>query len=316
MDTGFKLHPDQASTFAPQLDALYFFEVIVSVFFLVLICALVFWFAIKNRRRSEDELPKEQIHGNLVLEITWTVIPLGLMLIMFVWGTHLFFKVYQVPDDALEISVVGKQWMWHIQHPTGQREINELHLPVNRPIKLTMASEDVIHSFYIPAFRVKSDAIPGRYTTMTFEATTPGDYHLFCAEYCGTEHSRMTGRVVVLSEEGYQTWLSGGAAEETPEEAGARLFTQLNCITCHADQPGARGPSLHGKFGTPQRLATGQSVLMDEAYIRESILNPREKIVEGYQAIMPTFQGQVTEAQILNLIAYIKSLQSTETSQQ
>lgn len=310
MNKGFQLHPDQASTFAPELDLLYFFVVIVCVFFFVLISVLVYAFAVKYRRRSDDERPA-LIHGNLPMEIAWSVIPLMLMMIMFAWGTWLFFKVYQVPDGALEINVVGKQWMWHIQHPTGQREINELHMPIGRPIKLTMASEDVIHDFFIPEFRVKNDVIPGTYTTMTFEATMTGEFYLFCAEFCGTEHSRMTGRIVVLEESEYEDWLAGGAADETPEEAGLRLFSELNCITCHGEVANARGPALTGLFGEEVRLASGERLMMNEEYIRESVLQPRAKIVQGYPAIMPTYQGQITEANLLNIIAYIKSLQGT-----
>ncbi|MBM3263122.1 MAG: cytochrome c oxidase subunit II [candidate division Zixibacteria bacterium] len=312
MNKEFQLHPEQASTFAGQVDLLYFFVIAVSVFFMALICVLVYSFSVKYRRKTPDQMAETQAHENLLLEITWSAIPFALMMIMFGWGTYLFFKVYQVPDGAMSYYVVGKQWMWHIQHPTGQREINELHVPVNTPIKLTMASEDVIHSFFIPAFRVKNDVIPGRYTTMTFEATKTGTFHLFCAEYCGTEHSRMVGSVVSMEPEDYQRWLSGGISDETPEQTGAKLFSQLNCATCHSDQPGARGPSLNGKFGAEETLSSGDKVVVDEAYIRESILNPRTKIVAGYQSIMPMYQGQVTETQIFNLISYIKTLQATQ----
>lgn len=315
MNKGFQLHPDQASTFAPELDLLYFFVVIVSIFFLVLITVLIYAFAVKYRRRSDDERPA-LIHGSLPLEIAWSVIPLALMMIMFGWGTWLFFKVYQVPEGALEINVVGKQWMWHIQHPTGQREINEMHMPIGRPIKLTMASEDVIHDFFIPEFRVKNDVIPGRYTTMTFEASETGEFYLFCAEYCGTEHSRMVGRIVVLEDREYQDWLAGGVSDETPEEAGARLFSTLNCVTCHGDVANARGPALTGLFGEEVSLGTGERVLMNEEYIRESVLSPRAKIVAGYPSIMPTYQGQITEANLLNIIAYIKSLRTSATAQE
>jgi cytochrome c oxidase subunit 2 len=312
MNKGFELHPVQASTFAPEIDLLYAFLVVVSVISIVLIAALIYVFAIKYRRRTPDQLAESQSHGNLLLEITWSAIPLVLLMVMFGWGAYLFFRVYQIPEGAMEYYVVGKQWMWHVQHPTGQREINELHVPIDTPVKLTMASEDVIHSFYIPAFRVKNDVIPGRYTTMTFEATKAGEYHLFCAEYCGTEHSRMIGRVVALTQDEYQAWLSGGQSDESPEAAGAKLFSSLNCITCHSNLSGARGPSLNGKFGAMETLTGGDQTLVDEAYIRESILNPRAKIVSGYQSIMPTYQGQVTETQIFNLISYIKSLPSAE----
>ena len=312
MNKGFRLFPEQASTIAPEIDLLYFFLIAVSLIFFVLICVTFYVFAMKYRRRSDDDRPAE-IHGNLKLEIAWSVIPFILVMIMFAWGAHLFVKVYTVSDDALEIFVVGKQWMWHFQHPTGHREINELHIPIGQPVKLTMASEDVIHSLFIPDFRIKMDVVPGRYTSMGFEATKAGEYYLFCAEYCGTNHSRMTGRVVVLEEGEYQNWLSGGAAEETPEQTGARLFTQFNCITCHGEQTGARGPSLAGVFGTDASLVGGQRVEVDEKYIRESVLNPRAKILAGYQPIMPTYQGQITEAGILDIIAYIKSLKTART---
>lgn len=312
MDKGFEFLPVQASTVAGEIDLLYYFVIAVSAFFMILITVLIYAFAVKYQRKTPDQMAESQTHGNLLLEITWSAIPLVLMLIMFGWGTYLFFRVYQVPEGAMEYYVVGKQWMWHIQHPTGQREINEMHVPINTPVKLTMASEDVIHSFFVPAFRVKNDVIPGRYSTMTFEATKTGTYHLFCAEYCGTEHSRMIGKVVVMEPEEYQNWLGGGTSNEKPEEAGAKLFTELNCATCHSDQAGARGPSLHGKFGTEETLTGGDKVLVDEAYIHESILNPRTKIVAGYQAIMPTFQGQVSETQIFNLISYIKTLPAAQ----
>jgi cytochrome c oxidase subunit 2 len=226
------------------------------------------------------------------LELAWSVIPFGMALVVFVWGAKLYFNTYTPPADALEIYIVGKQWMWHIQHPTSQREINELHLPTGRPIKLMMATEDVIHSFYIPAFRVKKDVVPGRYTTLWFEATKPGSYHLFCAEYCGTKHSQMTGTIVVMEPLQYQQWLSGGEASETPVAAGEKKFQQLGCITCHGDKPGARGPSLKGLFGNPVQLQSGDVVTVNEDYIRESILRPNAKLTAGYGAIMPTYQGQ------------------------
>ena len=315
MNQEFQLHPEIASTFAYEVDLLYFFVVAVSVIFMALICILIYIFAVKYRRRTPDQQAEAQTHGNLLLEIVWSAIPLALMMIMFVWGTYLFFRVNQIPDGAMEFYVVGKQWMWHVQHPTGQREINELHVPINTHVKMTMASEDVIHSFFIPAFRIKNDVIPGRYTAMTFEATKTGKYHLFCAEYCGTDHARMIGSVYVMEPEDYQNWLSGGVSDETPEEAGARLFSQMNCVTCHSDQAGARGPSLNGIFGTEESMVGGDRIVVDEAYIRESIINPRAKIVSGYQSIMPTYQGQVTETNIFNLISYIKSLPSTEGTQ-
>ena len=268
---------------------------------------LIYVFAVRYRRKSEQEVP-EQIPGLLKLEILWSVIPFLLCMVVFVWGATLYFDTYSPPKDALEYYVVGKQWMWHIQHPTGQREINELHVPTGQPIKLTMATEDVIHSFYIPAFRVKRDVVPGRYTSMWFEATKPGEYHLFCAEYCGTKHSQMRGRVVVMEPADYQNWLSGGVANEPLEVIGEKKFRQLACHTCHVDKPDARGPSLVGVFGEPVRLQNGQTVTVDETYIRESILNPNAKIAAGYRPVMPTFKGQIDEVGLLQITAYIKSL--------
>jgi cytochrome c oxidase subunit 2 len=212
----------------------------------------------------------------------------------------------------MEINVVGKRWMWKLQHMTGQREINELHVPVGRPVKLNLTSEDVIHSFFVPAFRMKKDAVPGRYSVAWFRATKAGTYHLFCAEYCGTEHSRMIGRIVVMEADDYQTWLQGGPAPVSPVAAGEKLFTQLNCVTCHVTGLQARGPSLVGVAGSKVRLVGGDVVTADESYLRESIVNPAAKIVEGYQPIMPTYQGQVSEDMLLQLIAYIQSLKEPQ----
>jgi cytochrome c oxidase subunit 2 len=310
MFTDFPLFPDQASTVAKEVDALYYFLVSVAVLFTVLIFLLVIYFAIKYRRRSETEVP-EPVHGSIALELVWSLIPLGLAMVMFGWGAALYFKMYgRAPAGSLEIYVVGKQWMWHIQHPTGQREINQLHVPTGRPIKLTMATEDVIHSFYVPAFRVKKDVVPGRYTTIWFEATKPGTYHLFCAEYCGTKHSQMGGWVTVLEPVQYQNWLSGGATGESLASAGEKLFQQMACNTCHLDRPGGRGPILSGVFGNPVTLQSGQTVTADETYIRESVLTPNAKIVAGFPSPsnMPTYQGQISEEALLQIIAYIKSL--------
>lgn len=318
MKYNFPLFPPQASTVAPQVDALYYFLVAVSLFFIVLIFSLVAYFAVKYRRRSEAEHPGG-IHENSRLELFWTLVPLGLTMIIFAWGASLYFALQRAPADTLEIYALGKQWMWILQHPQGKREINELHVPVGQPVKLTMTSEDVIHSFFIPAFRTKMDVLPGRYTTAWFEATRPGEYHLFCTEYCGTKHSEMIGRVVVMEPVQYQQWLSGGGNVtsvaslngEPIETKGEKLFAELRCTTCHdGGVPGATlGPSLVGLFGKQVRLQTGESVVADEAYLRESILHPLVKLVDGYQPIMPTYQGQVSEEGLLQLIAYMKSLE-------
>ena len=299
--------PEQGSTFAPHVDAFYGFMIAVTAFFSLLIGTLVVVFAIKYRRRSPDEIAAE-VHESRTLEIVWTVIPLGLVLVMFFWSASLYFRITRPPADALDVYVTGKQWMWKIQHADGRREMNELHVPVGRPVRLTMASEDVIHSFYVPAFRFKHDLVPGRFASAWFEATKPGRYHLFCAEYCGTRHSHMIGWVNVMTPADYQAWLAGGVAGESLAAAGAKRFQEQACNTCHGDQPGARGPSLAGLFGKQVHLQDGSTVIADEAYIRESIVNSQAKIVAGYPPIMPTFQGLIPEEGLLQLVAYIKSL--------
>ena len=301
------LLPQQASTIAPRIDAVFFLLVGVAAFFAALIFTLIFVFAVKYRRKSETDraLP---IEGSNRLEILWSVIPLGIALTSFAWGAQVYFSAYRPPSAALEVYVVGKQWMWKLQHPNGKREINALHMPVGQPLKLIMTSEDVIHSFYVPAFRVKRDVLPGRYTTFWFEATQIGEYHLFCAEYCGTEHSRMIGTVTVMEPSAFQDWLSGGESNVSLAAAGESRFQQLGCNTCHKAAPDARGPVLAGLFGKSVELSNGQTVVADEAYLRESILNPNAKVVSGYKPLMPTYQGQLNEESVLQLIAYIKSI--------
>ena len=308
MTPAFPLAPEQASSVAGEVDALFLFILAVTGLFAIGIWIALFYFAIRYRRRSEDDRPAE-IHGSLVLELTWTIIPFLLMSAMFVWGAKVYFHLNRPPDDAMTVSVVGKRWMWKLQHPTGQREINELHVPVGRAVKLVITSEDTIHSFFVPAFRIKKDAVPGRYNMAWFRATKTGRYHLFCAEYCGTEHSKMIGRIVVMEPEEYQVWLAGGPAPESPVLAGEKLFTELNCITCHRPDSAGRGPVLNGIFGRPVALASGERVVADEAYVRESILSPAAKVVAGYQPVMPTYLGQASEEQLIALIAYIESLQ-------
>src|SRR5262245_53795418 len=234
---------------------------------------------------------------------------------VFAWGASVFFHINRPPDDTMDVLVVGKRWMWKLQHMEGRREINELHVPIGRAVRLTMTSEDVIHSFFVPAFRIKADVLPGRYTTTWFEATKRGTYHLFCAEYCGTEHARMIGRVVVMEPADYQSWLSGARAGSTVASgavpmasSGEEIFARLGCRTCHSDQAGALGPSLNELFGKTVTLSGGGTVRADEGYVRESILNPQAKIVAGYRPIMPTFQGQISEEEVLQLIQYIKTL--------
>lgn len=305
---GFSVRPEQASTIAPGVDHLYYFLTAIDLFFTAVIFLTIFYFAIRYRRRTEEDQP-EQIEGNLTLEIAWTVMPLGLVTLVFLWGTSLFIRNSRPPAASTEIFVVGKQWMWKLQHPEGVEEINELHVPVNRPIKLTMTSEDVIHDFSVPAFRVKKDVVPGMYTSLWFEATKTGSFHLFCDQYCGTNHSLMKGEVIVMDPTEYEQWLSGGIRGGTMAQAGAKLYDQLACITCHGT---GRGPSLNGVYGKPVKLSDGSTVVADDAYVRESVLYPSVKIVEGYKPIMPTYKGQVTEEQLLQLIAYIKSLSTQD----
>ncbi|HEX8179066.1 MAG TPA: cytochrome c oxidase subunit II [Pyrinomonadaceae bacterium] len=299
--------PEQASSTAGHVDALYLYLVAITLFFSVLVAGLIFYFAVKYRRRTPDEIPRP-IAGSLPLETMWTVIPLLIAMTIFVWGASLYFALYRPPRDAVEIFVVGKQWMWKFQHTEGQREINELHVPVGAKVKLTMTTEDVIHSLAVPAFRIRSDVVPGRYTYVWFQATKPGRYYLFCTEYCGTNHSGMGGYVVVQEQKEYQAWLAGGA-NESPAAQGEKLFQSLGCASCHKMDVQGRGPMLAGLFGKPQKMEDGQEVVADEAYIRESILDPQAKRVLGFGSVqMPSFRGQVTEEQLLDLIAYIRSL--------
>ena len=311
MEPGFPLFPEQASTMAARVDNLYFFMVATSGFFAVLVTLLVIAFAIRFRRRSPDGVG-EPIHGSLALELIWTGIPFVLAMVMFVWGASVYFALARMPDEALDIYAVGKQWMWKFQHREGQREINELHVPVNTPVRVILTSEDVLHDLYFPSFRTKIDAIPGRYTQLWFNATDVGTYHIFCAEYCGTRHSGMIGRVVVMPQNEYEAWLGGGATEGTLAQRGEKLFSQFACITCHRADSQGRGPLLNGVFGHAVSLASGNTVIADAAYVRESILNPTAKVVAGFAPIMPTFQGQVSEEQLLALTEYIKSLPSSQ----
>ncbi len=307
------LFPDQASSFAWQVDYLYFYLIIVSVAFTIPIVVAVFVFGIKYREKEKFATP-EEMHGSILLETTWSIIPFVISMTIFLGGAIVYYNQYRLPDDGMEVYVVGKQWMWKLQHETGQREINELHVPVNRKVKLTMTTEDVLHDFSIPAFRTKADVVPGRYTYLWFEATKPGKYHLYCAEYCGLNHSGMGGYVYVMEQSDFDNWLSGNVSGQTPVEQGRDLFeNKLGCASCHAGGPAQRGAKLEGIFNKEVKLVGGNTVIANEAYIRESILNPGGQIVEGFQPIMPTFKGQVTEEQIVSLVAYIKSLSGVQT---
>ena len=300
--------PPSASTISGKVDALYFYLSGVTIFFTLLISGVLIFFVIKYRRRNLFEIPRP-IAGSHKLETLWSVIPFIIAMSMFAWGAQVYFQMYRPPNNAVEIYVVGKQWMWKIQHSTGQREINQLHVPAGRKIKLIMTSEDVIHDFFVPAFRVKADVLPGRYTTQWFEATKPGTYHLFCAEYCGMNHSGMIGSIIVMQPTQFDEWLSGSAGQQSPAVAGQQLYESLGCVSCHGAQgEGGRGPALTGLFGKQVFLTNGQTIVADEGYVRESIENPSAKLVNGFGPIMPTFQGQVTPDQLIQIMAFIKSL--------
>jgi cytochrome c oxidase subunit 2 len=305
MFDNFPLWPDRASTMAGNVDALYIFLIIVSGLMCLLIFTAVVYFAARYRARRG--VLAEQIEGSTPLELTWSIIPLGVFLVIFAWGAVVYFKERTPPRDSTEIYVVAKQWMWKLEHAEGQREINELHVPLDRDVKLIMTSQDVIHSFYIPAFRIKQDVLPGRYTVAWFRATKPGTYHLFCAEYCGTQHSGMIGSIVVLPPAQYEAWMTGGTTGPL-SATGEKVFAELGCVTCHRSDAQGRGPNLQGVFGAPVKLEDGRTVFADENYLRESILDPGAKIVAGFKPVMPTFQGLVSEEQLNALVAYVKSL--------
>ena len=310
---GVPIFPEQASTFAKDVDALYFFILAVCAFFALAVAFSVIYFGIKYHKTHDGEIGA-RIEGSLPLELMWSVIPTIIAMVMFGWGASVFYHIRRPPDEAMHIYAVGKQWMWKFQHLEGQREINELHIPSGRPIKITMSSEDVIHSLYFPAFRTKTDAIPGRYTELWFEAQQPGKYHIFCAEYCGTNHSGMIGTVTVLEPPQYQAWLQGGGLEGSLAERGARLFNDLTCNTCHLDSGQGRGPSLKDIVGTTVKLQDGSTVAVDETYLRESILNSQAKIVEGFKPLMPTFQGLISEENLVALIEHVKSMSPKATT--
>jgi cytochrome c oxidase subunit 2 len=305
MLNNFPLWPEQASTMARNVDALYIFLLIVTGMMTLLIFICLAYFAARFRYRPG--VRAEQIEGSTPLEITWSTIPFLVFMVIFAWGAVVYFKERTPPTDSTEVYVVAKQWMWKLEHAEGQREINELHVPVGRDVKLIMTSQDVIHSFFIPAFRMKQDVLPGRYTVEWFRATKPGVYHLFCAEYCGTQHSGMVGDIVVQEPAQYEAWMNGGSSGPL-SATGEKIFAELGCVTCHRSDAQGRGPNLHGVFGKPVQLEDGRTVTADENYLRECILDPGAKRVKGFQPVMPTFQGLVTEEQVNALVAYIKSI--------
>ncbi len=301
------IFPDQASSTAVAVDHLVLYALALSVFFSVLIFGCIGWFAIRYRRRSPDEIPAK-VPSSTALEIAWTLIPLALLLVMFVWGTKVYSDALRPPPDAMEIFVIGKQWMWKIQHPEGRREINTLHVPLGRAVRLTLTSQDVIHDFAVPAFRMKQDVRPGSYSTEWFIPTKLGTYHLFCDQYCGAKHAEMIGSVIVMEPQEYARWLAGDSGNVPPRNEGERLFTYYGCITCH----GTYAPTLAGLYGSPVEVVdehgNRRTVIADEEYLRESILYPANQLVVGYPNRMPSFKGSISEEQLVDLIEYIKSL--------
>ncbi len=309
----FPLIPESASTIADKIDALFYFLSAVSILF-SLIIAIGLAFSAARFRKGSKVSRKGAVDEHLPLELVWSIVPLMIAMFIFGWSAKLYFELRVPPANAMEIYVVGKQWMWKIQHPEGNREINELHIPVGRPVKLIMTSQDVIHSFYIPAFRVKQDVLPGKYSQQWFEATKPGEYHLFCAEYCGTSHSGMIGKIIAMEPSAYEAWLmSSSSVGIAMASSGAELFSRFGCNACHR-QTGPRGPALEGLFGKEVRLANGETVIANQEYIRESILNPNAKLVQGYQQLMPTYKDQLSSDQVNELIEYVRSLSITPSA--
>src|SRR3984957_9939947 len=312
--THFALFPPEASGIAPYTDALYFFLVLISLVGMAIVTLLVVLFSVLYRKERNPEAT--QIEGSTLLEATWTIIPLALFMVTFVWGALLYFRIYNPPTNAMNIYIVGKQWMWKAEHPGGQHEIDSLHIPINRQVQLTMISMDVFHSFSIPAFRVKREVIPGRYSTVWFEATATGTYHLFCTQYCGTDHSAMIGEIVAMTPEDYQKWASGSTSGASLAQNGERLFASLGCSSCHSGEATARGPNLAQVYGSRLQLADGSYVTANDAFLREAILNPSTRVTSGYAPIMPTYQGQVSEEGLTDLVEYIKNLNSNYRVQQ
>jgi cytochrome c oxidase subunit 2 len=308
------LFPAEASGISPYVDALYVFLLVMTVVGTMLVAVLLLVFSVRYRR--EKNPVATQIEGSTLLEATWTIIPLAIFLVTFVWGALLYFRIYNPPVNSMDIYVVGKQWMWKAEHPGGQHEINALHVPTGKPIQLTMISQDVFHSFSIPDFRVKREVIPGRYSTVWFEATTPGKYHIFCTQYCGSNHSQMIGEVTVLTPADYEKWTEESTSGMSLAQNGERLFASMGCNACHSGNAAARGPNLANVYGSKLQLTNGSEVLVNEAYLRDAILNPSQHITAGYAPIMPTYQGQISEDGLIDLVEYVKGLKTNYRVQQ
>lgn len=309
--TGTFLMPPANSTIAPDVDSVFYFVFYLSIIFFAIVVVGSVVFPIMYRRKGKRELTSGVDHS-VPLELAWTIIPTILVLVIFVWGFKDFMRMQIIPKDSIEISATGQKWSWAFNYENGISETNRLVVPVNKPVKLLLSSRDVLHSLYIPDFRVKMDVLPNRYTALWFEATRTGESNLFCTEYCGTSHSEMIGKVVVMEEDEYAKWLEASAnpaAGLTTEEYGAKLFTSKACMTCHSlDGSAGVGPTFKGLFGSQEKLMSGETVTVDENYVRESILNPMTKVTAGYQPVMPSYQGQLKDEEINALIAYMKTL--------
>ena len=308
--------PENASNLASGVDNVLLFVTVLSVFFFLLISAFLIGFAIKYRRKTDhDETP--YITGNELIEVIWTVIPSVLLMIIFAWGYIEYREMRNPPDNAVEVNVVARQWLWQFDYYNGKKTINELYVQQGRPVRMVMRSEDVLHSFFVPDFRVKQDILPGNYTQLWFTPTKAGTFELYCAEYCGTGHSKMLAKVHVLGPEAYAIWEKGIGVDEStavasslpPAEQGAELFKNRGCNACHSiDGSVLVGPSFKGLFGKNEKMTTGETIKVDENYLRESILQPQALVVDGYQPVMPAFEGILSDGEVTALIEYIKTL--------
>ncbi|KIF79935.1 cytochrome B561 [Noviherbaspirillum autotrophicum] len=306
MNGAFHLLPPSASDAAGRYDTLMLVEFLVTGFVALGVAFMIVYFSVRYRRDSDADRSAAPAGGRK-LEIAWIAIPLLLFLCAFAWAAYDYARLYRDPPGAMPVFVVAKQWMWKLEHANGRREIDELHLPLGQPVKLVMTSQDVIHSFYVPAFRIKQDVVPGRYTTISFTPTEAGEFHLFCAEYCGTEHAAMRGRVVVMRPDQFAAWLQQGDAREGMAARGFALYRRYGCSGCHEAQSSVHAPDLHGLLGRTVHLQDGRSLVADEAYVRDSVLLPKKEVVAGYAPIMPSFAGQIAEEDLLAIIEYLRS---------